>query len=616
VLPVAALLGWLAVVAVVSALDPSVVDPSTRTAVTVLVPVVGAVVGVAVALLARRRTLLAADALVVSTAALLAGLSSLALHGTRWGWYALYADASFRTQMATRYADTARLVDYGYRDLPSYYPPAVGWLEGRAAALLEVPGWEMLRPAEVLLAGLIPLLSYPLWCRLLPRLPAAAVTVATTVLAADVRKPDEWLVVCCLVPWWLDAVRDLRAEGVPPRADSVHGLIAGALLLVHTFYFLPLGVATLLGIGWDAATRHPQRLPLRRAVVIGVVALAVSSPSWSGTVLARLQGRSADVLQLRYAVPHGNVPPFPSSFAVADLVGAIGLVGLLLAAWRWRRRGEADPLLGGLALALVGAWCTEAVGALAASRDVGLLTFKVAELVVLLQVAAGVLTAARLLAWLRRDPRRTTASVAAVAAGLTLAGAFGAFNHRWVLGRPAQVALTTPYPDGTVPAGARGQQPAYGVFGVRSGGPSTDAVLAAWDAVSAGATGSDAVLVTSRVDLLATSPVHGFIAWKSIYSNPLGQWEDRLALLRRVARCPSSRCAAVLLRDNPYDAVDGLVLDRRGTDLVLRLTVDDFPDRTRPVRVTFPATLFRSPLFERRDVGAVTVVALRGTGTD
>src|SRR3712207_7238233 len=54
----------------------------------------------------------------------------------------------------------------------------------------------------------------------------------------------------------------------------------------------------------------------------------------------------------------------------------------------------------------------------------------------------------------------------------------------------------------------------------------------------------------------------GFVAYKSIYSHPNGRFEDRVALLEEVAACPTSACAARLLRDNDADPVDGLVLQR------------------------------------------------------
>jgi galactan 5-O-arabinofuranosyltransferase len=136
-------------------------------------------------------------------------------------------------------------------------------------------------------------------------------------------------------------------------------------------------------------------------------------------------------------------------------------------------------------------------------------------------------------------------------------------------------------------------------------------VRAAWRSLRPDVPLDEAVLVTSQVDLLATTPVHGFLTFKSIYSHPNGQFEDRVQLLEEVADCPTSACAAELLRDNDFDAVDGLVLQRAGDALLLPFMVDDFPDRTVRDDVAFPDRVLTGPEFERVELGRIVVVALR-----
>src|SRR3712207_3438029 len=103
----------------------------------------------------------------------------------------------------------------------------------------------------------------------------------------------------------------------------------------------------------------------------------------------------------------------------------------------------------------------------------------------------------------------------------------------------------------------------------------------------------------------------GFVAYKSIYSHPNGRFEDRVALLEEVAACPTSACAARLLRDNDADPVDGLVLQRDGESLVLPFMVDDFPDRTERAEVAFPDRVLEGPEFVRTELGRIVVIALR-----
>ena len=623
----AVLAGWAATAGIVEASGVAVLEPAWRDRLLLVLTAGAAAAGAAVALVARRRPGLAAEAGVVAAGVLLGGAGTAALHGTRWGWYGLYADSSFRTQMATRYADTPALVDYGYRDLPAYYPPALGWLSGRLAAVTDLAGWEAVKPVQLLVGVLVPLAAYLLWRPVVGALAGSALAGLVTIWTADVQKPDEWLVLSCLLPWWLLAVRDLRAPGVERWPAWRLGVVLGLLLLVHTYWFLPFGVATLLALAFDAVRarrghRPAPRLPLRRALAIGAVGLAVSAVSWVPVVVARLRLPS-DSLQMRYSYLGGNVPHLPSPYEASEVAGVVGLAWLAWAAWCRLRRHDLDDrtaaVTGALGLALAGCLVTLGLGALAERADVGLLAFKTQDAVIAVLLVAGVLGAADLLqrglGWQqRRQPARArwAARLAPVVlAAAAAATAAHALADWWVTGRPALVAHTTRYPDGSWPTGDPAQQPYVRTLFVDPRDPSVAAVRAAWRSLRPDVALADAVLVTSRVDLLATTPVHGFVAYKSIYSHPNGRFEDRVALLEQVAACPTSACAAALLRDNALDPVDGLMLHREGESLVLPFMVDDFPDRTRRAQVAFPDPVLSGPEFVRTELGRVVVVALR-----
>ncbi len=616
VLLAAVLCGWAASAWLVDAAGVSVVDPAWRDRLVLVLTTSTAAAAAAVALAARRRPGVAAAAGVAVAGVLLGAAGTAALHGTRWGWSGLYADSSFRTQMATRYAETPALVDYGYRDLPAYYPPAVGWVAGRLAALTGLAGWEAVKPVQLAVGVLVPLAAFLLWRPVVGALPGSAVAGLVTVWTAHPQKPDEWLVLACLLPWWLLVVRDVRAPGVARWPAWRLGLVLGALLLVHTYWFLPFGLATLLALGSDAVGHRrggAARLPLLRALAIGAVGLAVSAVSWVPVVVARLRLPSDD-LQLRYSWLDGNDLPLPSPYEPAQVAGIAGLAWLGWAASR-RVRGRGDGtggLAGGLGLALAGCVVTLELGALAERAELGFLAFKTQDAVLAVLLTAGVLGAAdgcrRLLARFDRAAAHLVPVVLVAAAAATAAHHLA---DAWVTGRAALVAQTTRYPDGSVPTGRPGEKPVVGTLFVAADDPSVAEVRAAWRSLRPDLPLADAVLVTSRVDLLATTPVHGFLAYKSIYSHPNGRFADRRALLERVAGCPSSACAARLLRDNPFDAVDGLVLQRDGASLVLPLMVDDFPDRTRRIEVAFPDAVLRGPELSRTELGRVVVLALR-----
>ena len=626
---IAALAGWGLTAGLVALWDVSIVEAAWRDRLVPVLTAIGGLAGVAVALLARRRPGAAADAGAVLAGVLIGAAATAALHGTRWGWGGLYADSSFRTQIATRYAETPGLFDYNYRGLPAYYPPALGWIQGRVAALTDLAGWEAVKPVQLLVGVLVPLAAYLLWRPVAGALPAASVAALVTVWTAEPNKPDEWLVLACLLPWWLLAVRDVRAPGVARWPAWRLGVVLGLLGLVHTYWFLPFGVATVLALAYDAvrrrvprrsAPRPAPRLPLRRAVAIGAVGLVVSAATWVPLVVARLRFPS-DSLQVRYSILGGHDLVLPSPFEEAQAAGLVGLAWLAWATWcRLRGRdlgGATYGLAAGLGLVVLGCCATLGLGALAERADIGFLAFKTQDALLMVLLASGVVGAADWLGrWIRHSEQKARAAwlprlAAVLLVGCASASAVHHLASYWVVGHHALTAQTTRYPDGSVPTGDPDGPPYIRTLFVDPADEPVTAVRAAWRSLRPDVPLSEAVLVTSQVDLLATTPVHGFLTFKSIYSHPNGQFEDRVELLEEVADCPTSACAAELLRDNDFDAVDGLVLQRAGEALLLPFMVDDFPNRTVRDDVGFPDRVLTGPQFERIELGRIVVIALR-----
>jgi galactan 5-O-arabinofuranosyltransferase len=552
--------------------------------------------------------------LVGLTALTVLGTAARALHGTRWGFNALYSDAAFRTEAATRFAASAWPSDYAYRGLPAYYPPALPWIEGRVATVTGVEAWTVLKPVSLVFAVVVPLLAYAAWRRVVPSGTAAVVVAVTTLTTVDLIKPDEWLVLAVLLPWWLEVVRGIRRPDVRSLRAWVHGLVLGLLVLFHTFYLLPLAAATVLATALDLLTRRGMVLRPGRAAAVGAVALVCATPYWVPLAVARLQGAVADQEQRRWSTVGFTVPqlPFPVTSPTAGVGGLVGLLGLVAVVWvavRWR----SVPLAGALGTALVAAYGVMVGGQVAQRWGVALLVEKTDRLIVALLVSAGIIGAGDLLQLLGRRLRRRVAvplGLLGTVAVCLLAGS--AFEACWGHGVPVQAAQHTRYPDGTFPTGDGVTEPIsvrhpWGVP-ASADAPSTHQVEAAWRDLTGHPLGAGDVLVTTRVDLVATVPVHPFLTWKNIYSHPYGHYRGRLALLRRLQRCGSSRCAAQLLRHNPYDTVDGLVLTRSGGRLGVEVTTDNFPNGSTLTPVELRPSLFRGPSFRRRDVGDVAVI--------
>lgn len=561
------------------------------------------------------------------TSTAVTGLATIVLHGTAWSFGGLYSDAAFRTEAVTRFTQSPALSDYAYRGLAAYYPPALPWLEGRLAALLGVPGWTVMKPVALVLAAVVPVLAWLAWRRVLPALPASLVAAASCLATVRLDKPDEWLVLSVALPWWLAVCRGHTSGRSPDRSPEPadarparwrwlrDGVVLGLMLLVHTYYFLPLGVATVAALGLDLVRRRP--LPLRpvRAAAIGAVALVVATPSWWPLLGVGTGSGGGDDLQRRWSPEGFTLPAFPLPTSV---LGTLGLVGCLWALAHLRRR----PPLGSLLVVLGAGYAVVLGGQLLQPWGVALLPEKAKDLVVATLAATGALALHDLGSLLvgraeaRRQGVRLVAAALATSCGVAL---LVAHADRWAWGKYAAAAQHMRYPSGGYPAG--GPPPAGSTlhpWSVRPGfvDPPTIAVRRAWERLAGRPLDGDTVLVTSRADLLATSPAHPFLTWKSIYSHPHGRFRERLALLREVTACRTPACAHTALRDNRFDAVDGLVLHRDGADLATTVTVDTFPDGWRMVPLRFDASLFRGPCFARRDVGDVAVVRVTTCRSD
>lgn len=558
-------------------------------------------------LLAPRRWSLESVVL-ASASALLAGSSLAALRGTAWGFDGLYSDAGFRTETVTRYASSPALADYAYRGLTAYYPPLWPWLQGRAADLLGLSGWQVMKPAQIAVCLVIVPLGWLQWRRALTPVTGAWVAAAVAVLTAIPNKPDEWLVLCLLLPWWLEVCRGLRRPEVRAGGVVRHGLILGLLLLCHTYFFAPLAVATAIGMALDVLARRPVTPRFPAALGIGAVGILVATPTWWHLAVARVAGLPGDDLQRRWSPPGFDLPPHPLPIDPRGLLEAAALIWLVIALRRSRPAAE-------LLLVLLTGYVFMVGGQLLQPWGVAVLPEKSSELIEATYAVAAVLgVRAGWSAWRRRSAPSPTARRAAVTAVavLSLLAAGQAVGRG--MADPSRPAQSMRYPDGSFPAGGPvPASPRWHPWGVLPGetGPSVSQVDNAWRELTGRRLGPDDVLISARADVAAITPVHLFITWKSIYSHPHAQFDRRLTQLRTLERCDDAACAWEALRRSGLDPVDGLVLNTDADGPYLTVTVDDFPEGWTRQRVSVRPDLLRAPWFRVAEVRGVLVVAVR-----
>jgi galactan 5-O-arabinofuranosyltransferase len=519
----------------------------------------------------RLRPRLLSDLTVAATATYVSGSLMLVLAGTPWGLYGLFGDQQFRTQMVTRFSTSLGSADAAYRGLPSHYPPMVPWIEGHAAVVLGLPAWEMVKYGQLALDAAVPILAYLLWRRVVDAPRAAVIVALTSVFNADPYKPDEWLVLALLVPWWIDAIRDYRGPRTRAWPAWLHGVLAGLLLTTYSFYFLPLAVATVAGLVADLVRRRPWRPILVRYLVVAAVGLVVSAWYWLPLVLVRLRGIPADSLQMRWLDSHVIEVPLLSGGALGGGLVLLGIVYLVAAAGR-RPVAEAVLLVALAAYVVIGG------GLLLAVLNRPMLGWKADVLAVQALLIGGVLA----LFELGRLARRLAGSISLVDRALTalvtvtaLAGTLH-FVGTWVSGTPVVDAHITRLPNGSLPKPGR-------TAGQRRSWPSALQLRHALG----GDVSTSSVVVTTNSTLFATTPIHLFTPAISIYSNPFGQFDARLRFLQRLAATRDPQQLTRLARHNSFDPIDAFILVRRQGGYAYQLSVDNYPNDARILSVIF-----------------------------
>ena len=255
-----------------------------------MIPVVVLIAGVVVAGVVSRR--LPADLASGIGAGLFGGWVAftlrVALHGTPFGFGGLVSDAGRLAAMANTYSHTWHSADGIVPSVPSNYPPLFPWLVGRTSALINVPAWKLLGPAEAITLSFAVVAGYILWRRLLPGPLALAVTLPVLLCFSLPEKAYEILALAVFVPW------AIATFGDPPRG-RLHwlpaGLIGGLTILLYWAFIIfgALGILALAVLTWRASpdraryVRHValtvDRRPGRRLLVPGPLS-GLGTPAW------------------------------------------------------------------------------------------------------------------------------------------------------------------------------------------------------------------------------------------------------------------------------------------------------------------------------------------------
>jgi len=509
--------------------------------------------------------------------------ATLILSANDFGPFGAALDQSYRTALVTKYAAGWGWVDYAFKGLPVYYPPLTFWVLGRAAALFSIAPWKMLKVDLLATAFLVPVLTWPLWRRLVGAGAAIGAVLGTLLLFQSWYRLHSWLGVAVFIPWWLWAVLGVGRAPARGRVELVvASVIGGALVCVYYFPFVlgAIALVPLLALRRSAASRGVALPPidLRRAGIVLGGSAVLSAPYWAPLIFSVLRNGGQVGFNRFYTSDFVDVRFRFLTFDVIGVVMLFGLVSLLVTA---RRSTVSVALLALLAAAFV-YYLADYVGVLANFPLLSTEANDVADAVLAAGAGIGAVELWRaahgsetLRARLGRSGITAIAAVTAAVLGFSL----------------AQTAVEA------IPYVA--QQRAARV---------PTGLLADFQR-AAGRPVANSVVLTDISDLPAFLPVYVF-NWSDVQTpfSPAGNYQDRTSFLHRLSleRDPTAFALATL--HNVFDRIDFVAL-RPGPSGAFQYTFYDDAFPRPPVERTFEfdASLFQTPAFQEADTASVTV---------
>ncbi len=544
------------------------------------------------------------------------------LAATKLYLFGISVDQEFRTEYLTRLTDSTALHDMTYTDLPPYYPAGWFWFGGRVAHLLGLPGWEAFKPWAIVSLSIASVLGLVLWSKLIRADWAVAVAAATTAVTVAYASPEAYssiLVVLfapAMVLAWGALYRpqhDAATAGGWGAAIGV-GLFLGLSAMCYTLFFgfavfavCLMALTAWLAQLWQrrAATVHDSQAArasvfgtlwpiLARLIVIGVLAGVLGLIAYGPYLAKSLTTHGSNVSQ-HYLPENGSQLPFPMfQFSLLGALCLIGTIWLVLRAAGSRRAQ-------GLGIAVVAIYLWSLLSMTITVAGTTLLAFRLDPILQVLLAAAGVfgfVEGARAIYQGLNEPKRLRAVVVAV-------GIIGALAFTQNIPSVLSTEITTAYTD-TDGNGVRADQ--------RS--PSAVSYYRQIDDTLLAQTGRPrdrTVVLTADTSFLSYYPYYGFQALTPHYANPLAQFPDRAAEIKRWTGLKSPAELIDALEHCPWRAPDAFLFRSSGDGYTLRLASDVYPNdpNVRRYSVTFPKSLFQDPHFTATTIGPFTLVVRR-----
>jgi len=523
---------------------------------------------------------------------------AMPLGATKLYLFGISVDQQFRTEYLTRLTDSPALADMTYLGLPPFYPPGWFWLGGRAAAWTGLPAWEMYKPWAITSIAVAVAVALVLWNKMLRFEYALLATLAGAAVTLAYSSPEPYaaMITVLLPPVLILTWSGLRASGRGWAAVIGTGVFLG---FAATFYTLLVayGAFTVILMALLAAAVQRRIGPLVRLMVIGVIAAAIASVTWTPYLRQALYHPAGESRSAFHYLP-GDGAELSFPMLQFTLLGALCLLGTL---WLVARATKSTRA-GALAIGVGGVYLWSLLSMLSTLALTTLLSFRLQSTLTVLLATAGVFGFIEGAQALGRAAQGWHTIVYPVATAVGLAGAIAFSQDIPEVLRPD---ITVAYTD-TDGHGDRGDRRA----------PGAAKYYEAVDAAITQATGKprdETVVLTADYSFLSYYPYWGFQGLTPHYANPLAQFSARAAAIEAWSKLETSEQFTHALDDLAWPAPTVFLMRPGAADsYTLRLAKDVYPNHpnVRRYTVELDAALFAGPQFRVQKIGPF-VLAIR-----
>lgn len=477
---------------------------------------------------------------------------------TPYGLNGIFGDSLFRTAYITKFSYHWDLIDFFYKDLPSFYSPLYFYILGKLTTIFNKEPYEMVKIGFILTAFFLPFVSFYFWSKIIPKKLAVLVTYFSFFglnVILFLHKADEFIALLLFVPWWLYYVGNIRNNGKDIWWYIWGGLI-GAVIFQFAFLWFFIGCVSLI---LRLVLRYKLNKMWNIFVMLALTAL-FSSYFW-GRLLLSITKNGIDSFQNRAFQPYMVQFPFP--FFEISVIGVLLFIGLIGLIYFFKK----SELFSSIGLLLFSCYLWYILGYFGIILNSPILHSKMTYMIDYLLIISFILTLNGIYDFLKRNLTINPHFVIILL--LVLMIFFGEVSL-------IPIKHTKQYKDSLTQ-----ELPVELLETIK---------LIDY---------KDKVFLTSYQPIFAYLPVYGFISPVAHYSHPAGQFSERVEFLEKLSNINDSYELLINFRNNKFDRIDYLLLREENNIFILYIIEDDFPVKMRKRKdIQFDNSLFDDRCFE------------------